>query len=429
MSMGIKMNRPLIILVVLGLIAPSLAAAHGIPQMRVNCDRGQSVQSVLDRLTGPATIVVTGTCTENLVIKLNDVTLRGGAYKAYDANQSTIRVLGAQRVLITGVNVTGGRIGITATDNSAIALTNSTITNNTTGVLVTRSSSARIGQDFDGVAGQIKNMITENSSSGVSVSRGSYALIDNNTIDSNSGAGINLDAASATVTNNTIQGNKRQGIVVSNVGNARIGITEATQPGPNTITNNNFEGIQITNGGSASIFANIIQNNGLSTHRPGVGIYEATGQLLGDNTIQGSGGHGVQVSLGTLFNGAGDWPLTPGPDLITANGYSGISGWNGAHLDIRHVTVTGNTENGIVLSLQSTLRIYASTVSGNHLNGILLYDGSSVARYGTDSPRDSITGNLGWGIICYGGSNLIGDTSGVDGNTVGEVKCPPINIP
>jgi len=416
-----KMAIVIWIMAFLVLIAPEFAIAQG--QVKVKCDKGQSVQAALDSLNGPATIVVTGTCNENLVIKMNDVTLQGGAYKAYDANQSTIRVLGAQRVLITGVNVTGGRIGITATDNSAIALTNSTITKNTTGVLVTRSSSARIGQDFDGVAGKIKNMITENSSSGVSVSRGSYALIDNNTIDSNSGAGINLDAASATVTNNAIQGNKRQGIVVSNIGNARIGLTEATQPGPNTIANNNFEGIQITNGASASIFGNTIQNNGLSTHRPGVGIYEATGQLIGYNTIKGNGGHGVAVSLGTLFNGVGDWNLTTDPDLITENSYSGIQGWNNASLDVRHATVTNNTQNGIVLSLRSTLRVYDSTVSGNSWDGIRLYDGSSVARYSTDSPRDSITGNLGWGIVCYGGSNLIGVATGVTGNEAGEVSC------
>ena len=143
--------------------------------------------------------------------------------------------------------------------------------------------------------------------------------------------------------------------------------------------------------------------------------------------LQGNGGHGVSVNQGQLYQGVGDFfNLTPGPDQITGNGYSGISGWNGAHLDIQHLTVTNNIQHGIALSLQSTLRIYDATVSGNHLNGIVLWDGSSVARYSTDSPRDTITGNSGWGIICYPNSHLVGGTgaSGVSGNLAGQVNCP-----
>jgi hypothetical protein len=145
--------------------------------------------------------------------------------------------------------------------------------------------------------------------------------------------------------------------------------------------------------------------------------------------MQGNGDHGVAVNQGSLFQGVGDWNLTPGPDSITGNGRSGISGWNGTSLNIRHLTVTNNYEHGISLSLKSTLRIYDATVSGNVLNGIVLYEGSSAARYSTNSPRDIITGNPGWGIICHGGSNLIGTTEGISDNDDGEVNCPPIIIP
>jgi len=88
-----------------------------------------------------------------------------------------------------------------------------------------------------------------------------------------------------------------------------------------------------------------------------------------------------------------------------------------------------NTQNGIFLSLQSALRIFNSTVSGNSGNGIALFDDSSVALYSGSTPLASITGNASWGVICGGGSRLIGVADGVTGNTAGQVNCPPINIP
>lgn len=441
-----KMGLAILVIGFLGLIIPPLEAA----EINVKCDKGQSVQSALDGLTGPATLVVTGICYENIDIRKDDVTIQGGSFDGPDPEQTTIYVESARRVLITGATVTGAglgiavtkggsltlenssiqgnaKMGVCATDNSALILTNCTITdNNGAGVLVQRSSSARIGRTTTGVLAG--NAIKNNGGFGVGVLQGAYAVIDGNTITGNSANGVTIEGASASVASNTI-GNNRKGITVQNSGSARVGFTEGGQAGPNTIENNSLEGIQVATGGAAYIFANIIRKNGLPTYRPGVAIYRASGELIGDNTIEKNGGHGVLVTQGTLFQGVGDFNLSPGPDLITKNGYSGIFGWNGASLDIRHLEVTKNKQNGISLSLKSSLRIYDALVSGNYLDGIVLYDGSSVARYGTDSPRDFITDNSGWGIVCYGGSNLIGQTSQIYGNDAGDVNCPPIIIP
>jgi len=467
-----KMVLVLLVIGFLGLIVPGLEAAEII----VRCNKGESVQSALDGLTGPATIVVTGTCHENLVIKNDDVILQGGTYEAYDPTQATIFVQGARRVAIKSVTVKGGLFGVLASrdvyltledslikettsrgvvsnfgssvivnnckikdntqlgifvnDNSALILTNSTITgNHGTGVQVQHASSARIGQDIAGVAAP--NKITNNGICGVAVTMSAYALIDGNTITDNSGDGVYIDGASATVINNTILNNQAKGVEVSGSGHARIGTAENNQPGPNTIESNRQQGIVIAQGSTAYLLNNQIKSNGLTTGRAGVGIYRASARLIGDNIIEANGGHGVEVVQGTLFQGKGDWSFTPGPDIIKQNGYSGILAWNSASLDIQNATVTNNAQNGIVLSLRSTLRIYNATVSDNQLSGIVLHDGSSVARYSTDSPRDNITDNLDWGIICFGGSNLVGGTgdSGVSGNSGGQVHCPPIIFP
>jgi parallel beta-helix repeat protein len=463
-----KIGLAILVISFLGFIAPGLEAAQK-PTVKVDCSKGESVQSALDSLTGVATIDVTGTCHEYLTIEKDDVSIQGGEYLPPPNPGGTIMVvLSARRVSITGVTVTGGyhgitvyqggsltldnstiseatshgvvvyigsslivhnnceirdngQVGVFVSDNSSLALTYSKITNNrNAGVLVQRSSSARIGVDTLGIPGP--NEITNNGGAGVNVTRSSHALIDGNTITGNSGHGVNIEGASATVTNNAIE-NNRKGVIVHNSGSARIGITEGDQRGPNTIANNFYEGIEISNSAAAYMLANTIQSNGLTNYRPGVAVSRASGRLIGENTIQGNGGHGVAVNLGALFQGVGDFnniTPPPGPDLITENGYSGISGWNGASLDIRRAEVTNNVQNGIVLSLRSSLRIYDSTVSG-HLNpdyhGIAVNQGSGAILSRSGYPPVSVTGNSGYGVFCGDSeSSCAGDTSGVNGN-------------
>jgi parallel beta-helix repeat protein len=437
-------------------------------EIKVKCDKGESVQKELDKLDGPATIVVTGTCHEYLHITKDDVTIQGGTYlepTPSDPSKNMIWVRGARRILITGVTVEKGYNGIaaggsasltlenstisnaanngvvsyfgasvtvnsstiqgnlygaTATDNSAIIVTDSHIRNNTgTGIVVVRSSSARVGQNILGQ--QIKNSIIDNGGSGVYIGRSSHGIIDGNTIDNNTGSGVSIEGASATVINNEILSNGANGIDVYGSGHARIGITDGSGGyGKNLIKNNGRDGVKISDGSNAFVLGNDIKNNGQGTNRNGIGIYRGTCGLIGDNTIQGNKGHGISISQGTLFQGKGDWSFTPGRDIIRQNNYSGILAWNNASLDIRSVTVTDNTQTRIVLSLQSTLRIYNSTVSGHHspYSGIYLNRGSAIIL---DNPSGIspaiVTNNTGWGVFCGDAeSSLAGDTSGVTGN-------------
>jgi parallel beta-helix repeat protein len=471
MKEGRKMIKAFIVFGILTLIVPGFAAAQKSKNsISVNCDTGQSVQNALNRVNGPSTIVVTGTCNQNIVIKKDDVTLQGGIYVGPDPNQNTISVPGARRVSIKGATVGGARNGIVAyqggsltiencniqnnarvgiisiygssvnvnsstiqnnglqgviaSDNSALILTNSTIKSNSgSGVLAIRSSSARIGQNLSGDPGP--NVINSNGGSGVGVSRSSHALIDGNTIQSNSSSGVSIEGASATVTNNIIRANQGKGISVFSSGNARIGVTDGDQPQGNTIESNVYDGIQISNSANAYMLANTIRSNGSGTGRAGVGIYRATGRLLGGNLIEANAGSGVEMSQGVLLQGVGDWDVTPVRDVIQNNSSSGIAAFEGSTIDIQYSTISNNTQHGIVLSTRSTLRIYGSTVSGNIMNGIgVLYGSAVVFFYPTGSLPASVTGNTGWGVSCGDNeSSYAGDTSGVIGNTGGQVSC------
>ncbi len=430
---------------------PGPPGSVGIPvpnSVTVDCSSQTISQALRDIPGNPLTITVKGTCNENVVIARDDVTLiadpSGATVNGPDPERSTIMVQGARRVFITGVTVSGARNGVVAyqggsltlenstiqnnarigviailgssatvnscaiqnnamegvvaTDSSALFLTNSTIQGNgRTGVVAARASSARIGRTILGDSGP--NTIKNNGGSGVTAWRSSFALIDGNTIENNSSSGVYIEGASGTVTKNTIRANQIKGIEVGSSGNARIGITDDNLPSPNTIESNIYEGIQISNSAAVYMLANLIQSNGKTTGRPGVGIYRATGRLIGDNTIEGNGGHGVEVVQGALFQGKGDFfNLTPGPDTIQGNTRSGISAFNNGTLDIEHAKIMNNTQNGIALSTRSTLRIYDSTISDNGQNGIGLDGGSAVVFFHpTDTPRASVTGNSGWG--------------------------------
>jgi hypothetical protein len=356
----------------------------------------------LDRVKGPSTLLVTGTCNEHVLVTKDDVTIQGGTYVGSEPDRSTIVVEGARRVVITEVRVGGKRNGVVVLRGGSLSLEKCTIENNPrTGVVAMQGSSATVNACT----------IQKNGGNGVLVYQASQALIDGNVVQENSGSGVLVQGASATLTNNQILSNGVKGIEVSNSGNARIGVDDSSQPAPNIIQSNDYGGIEITSSAAAYMLGNTILSNGLPTGRPGVGISRATGRLVGDNRIEASGRNGVEVNQGALFQGKGDFfNLTAGPDRIEGNPRHGISAFNGATLDIQNAIINGNGRNGISLTLNSSLRIRNSTVSGNARFGIGLELHSGVLF---DDPPASVIGNTQAQVACRE------STSKYDGNLSG----------
>ena len=111
----------------------------------VHCDRSNvSVQKKIDKAGHgkPVTIVIKGTCTENIVVQKDDLTLL-----AHPAGSGTVEgsidVVGAQRVIIDGLRVTGSGDVVTARDNASIIIINGTFIKSDGGsaVFATRSAS------------------------------------------------------------------------------------------------------------------------------------------------------------------------------------------------------------------------------------------------------------------------------------------------
>jgi hypothetical protein len=97
------------------LIATMAVRAAEIPEMdqvsrpftasvAVNCAAGQSVQAAVDASAGPVEIVITGLCTENVLIRDKDVTLRGATGPSQDGIRSASPTIPALTVRGSGID-------------------------------------------------------------------------------------------------------------------------------------------------------------------------------------------------------------------------------------------------------------------------------------------------------------------------------------
>jgi parallel beta-helix repeat protein len=219
------------------LIAPTSQAAS------LTCG-GQTISAALRTLPPGDTLFVSGTCSENVVIpeQVVNVILDGqgtATINARDPNDPTINVR----------------------SNGIMIRNFASITDGETGILVTR---------------------------------GGAATIDNNIIQNNHNNGIVVNlTSSARIINNTIQGNPQSGIVITDSSSARIGFlaTEDTVARPNIIQNNGENGITVTRGSSARIVGNTISGNGDN----GVIVTRVAHADVSSNTIDSNGGDGVFV--------------------------------------------------------------------------------------------------------------------------------------
>jgi parallel beta-helix repeat protein len=243
---------------------------------------GQSLQAAVDGAQPGDTIQVSGTCTENIVVRNEKQRLAISGFATIngpDASLPTINVRG-KGILIQGLVITGGK-------------------------------------------------------SGVHVNRGSNAVIHSNTIDS-SDYGIQLDQQSfAVVTNNTISGNV-YGVFVDESSTVRVGynLETDTSASPNNIISNSV-GIVIKGNSNAKIAGNTISGNSLL----GIAIVEQSHAVIGGNNIGNNGFNGIEANLNSSADLAAP-ALAGGPSFLSTvnnsnagnNGSFGVACGNGGYV-------------------------------------------------------------------------------------------------
>jgi hypothetical protein len=427
--------------------------------VNVNCGQpGQTIAAALRRqvVGGGLVVNITGTCNEHVDIFRDDVILRGAAAGATihgpTTADSTVFIDGAKRVHLQDLTITGGsdgvngtrgasfflenvtvqgalRLGVvvstgtsviisgsvirqsgsngvTASQTSALTITNSTVEGNGAGIVAVRSSYLRVGQDAASSQTPGPVIVQNNTGGGITVSEsssanilaatvqnnggngiyvgrsshadigiGSFNLVAANTIMNNGAgsSGILVEGASANIVGNTITGNGT-GVQFINGGNGRLGIRPDTIYLGNTISSNQFSGLNINSGSTAVIGANVISANGAAGTvgaRFGIFVSQGAANLIGQNTIENHADSGIFVRQGSLFLGNGFGSLDTTGNLIRNNGTgaeaasnrSGIFLFEGATAELRSVTLSGNTFANLQMFLGGVVDVRSSTLS------------------------------------------------------------------
>jgi hypothetical protein len=373
----------------------------------VDCAAGDTVAKALrhgdERKS--LTILISGSCSEHVVINRSDIKLAaaapGATISGPDPTIDVIRVTGS-RVTIDGITVTGGRNGITA----------------------------------DGAAGLIvQNALVQGTGrNGITYAHGASGIVDAVTVTGNARDGVAIDAAQGTVINSQINLNARFGVGAFNGGSARIGIDNFNNAGGNVISANASNGIHIVFGSTALIAMNQVIGNGTSTDpaalKIGVNVTSATADFVGGNTISGNVGTGVNLVRSSANFGDANFGIST-VNTISGNGNStsqgGIFAFNGSSLTLRDAVISNNVAFGLVLSLRSSGQIASSTIRNNVAigpgtgDGIRLVFGSGL--FGT-APICVVTGNAGFGLNCTDGESSVINTGllGIGANALGGVS-------
>jgi nitrous oxidase accessory protein NosD len=265
------------------------ATSDGRPEAQTHtleCGPTRTISHALKILKPGDTLLVSGTCNENVVIgqEIARVTLDGQGTATLNGDPSgfTITVTGAG-VTVRGFTIRGGQQGIAVLDGGSAVIDGNVIEDAVmNGITVFRNSTARI----------VNNVIQNNASSGIQLQHGSSAQIGfsgpptnrisgPNTIQNNGAPGIQvLRGSSAQIFSNTIRGNRSHGILVDRNAQAEIGAC--------VITGNTGDGIRGVRGA------------GIDTGTDATG---ATPRFDDDTNTGSNGGFGVSCTIDGFVDG------------------------------------------------------------------------------------------------------------------------------
>jgi parallel beta-helix repeat protein len=253
--------------------------------VKLTCNAKDTIGNAVKKLKPGDTLLVTGTCNENLEIpfEASRITLDGqgkATISGPDSSTPTITIRG-RGITVKGFSITGGREGIQVPGGGEALIDGNTIQGvGRFGIQVNRQSSAVI----------VNNTVRNNTGNGITIGGSSYVLVgirsgldktaSPNTIENNGGAGITVGrSSSARIVGNTIRNNKGDGVLITRASQADVSNS--------TIEGNAGNGIDLTQNSAVSL--------GVGT---GTGIFD-----LANSTSSNNGGVGIRCSKNSSVDG------------------------------------------------------------------------------------------------------------------------------
>jgi nitrous oxidase accessory protein NosD len=262
-----------------------LALAGHAATVSVDCDTGNTIQAALGNVKPGDTVLVSGTCKEQVSFnpELVRITLDGQKKTTIEhpgkaaPSPHTVFIRGKD-ITVKGITVTGGLDGIHLAGPASAELD---------GNVVVKAARAGIHIDKGSVARILNNTIQESGAYGIDITGVSLAYIgvripripalSPNTIRNNAGPGVNIERASAAwIVGNTISNNKGSGIVVHR--NAQ-----------------------------ADIIANVINANGgdaiAASYGSGINLKSEPRKDGPNQTAEANGGAAIRCTIGGYVDG------------------------------------------------------------------------------------------------------------------------------
>ncbi len=358
-------------------LAPVLMSAQAI----VDCSGATpppaftSITAALASLpnAGPNTILVTGTCHENVVMfGRTDLTIAGNPTATVvpgNAAGHLLSINASQRIEIQNLTIDGGR-GAIVNDNSRVDFISDTI-QNSQGIGLT---------SIDSLVHVLDSTVQNSVRSGISVGGGTFY--------------VDSDVTGTTVTNNG-----RVGIAVLTghlILNGGDGVTPGTQ---NVFSNNGLSGVEVASSAEADINGdNRIINNG---GQWALLVLNGSSILVTGGTINGNTGLGVHCG------GTSHCEFGGGNTQIDSNGAGGIEVVEHSDTSLDGATdISGNTGIGVLVDQSSSLTsLGGNTINNNTDDGVVVNLLSVIKFVATDT----ITGNGKMALECDNGSLVSGD--------------------
>ena len=229
------MRYPTVMLLSSCLLAATTSAAA---EPVLDCSR-RSLASAVERAHDRhLEITFTGTCRGPIVIQLDGLTLRGVGNAVIDGvGHDAVTVAGASGVVLTGIEVRGGRNGVVGVNGAHLSLSDLNVHDNTGFGITLQTGSSAVLSDVT---------IADNGVNGLDLQTGSAATVTGTlTVTGNDVFGINVNGSALTLSRATVTASGNAlGIQIATGGNAFISDRMSTI----NVTNNFSTGLTIVSG-------------------------------------------------------------------------------------------------------------------------------------------------------------------------------------
>ena len=431
--------------------APGANGNGGGTTLTVDCGAGETIADAMSQAQSGDTIMITGTCNENVVVTKDDITLDGGGSAVIDGSGVdlwAIDVTGRQKVTVEGLSVQNAHaVGIHITESSGVWMQDVTIRNTRRhkdinndghGIFVGHSSSLVL-------AGSI--VTDDNTGNGLTVWQSSSVLAIGNftprgnpyplasvqangngengvfvaasssfTAISNFGENTAVHAKMNTYNGISVQqsssmivvgadieatNNQGSGLEVGAASSAQYwGWVAGSKTASGLFDSNGGAGIQVWGSSSFSVWDDGVAVNITSTKNNWRGLSVADGSMVALNSpasqppskavFNNNGAEGIEAEQNASFYSK--FPLE-----AKDNGSEGVGVWGSSHVDITDAVIADNDSiGGVFVVTNSSATFRSSRIENNVGNGVEASNNSTFHIYDV-----VITGNTGHGIAAY----------------------------